>query len=571
MNNESKTTEVVSLASIIAILREEIEMAFRWDRPSILFAIYSDSDSRKTAQARIVAELLDCDIDQIVYQVEYDRNNDFSALLEQIKGTRTVLSIDPLYSNTRESQVAKLITIMDSHKNRIIDFHTKMIVWLTNEESILFAHQAPDLWSSRHRVVELTSNEMKNPAIVKTIDLDREDGAEGLYNFHDPILGLDSKIQNYLGSAATAWNSGEIEKAASFVEMAKSIATSSSNKSAKLYCLKAEYFLRADSGSDMDAATILDQIKDLEASGLINYASKNQHPSMSVVHATRQSESSSTALSKALELRATGNVSEAINSLVEFTKLDPDADEIWFELGNFYAELNIIDRAVVAYEKVSEDYLTRIKGVQKMAECLSTIGDFDKALELYKKIIRISGDVDEVQLAWTKIGDIYRKSSGIDNAIAAYSMADQAKPAISESNSFHSIDSTKLTAEMWNEIGNIFVRTNDLVEAEKAYTKSIELKPENATAVANLGILYSTMGKPTQAINSFHRAIELFDDAFGQSSIWNLIGDEYRMLGKYPEAITAYTTADQTIKNSISSNGSNYADQLFSSLTQFAR
>ena len=576
MNKNSNVYDMDSVEIIITTLREEIELAFRWNRPSIIFAIYNNVTSRKTAQTQIVAELLKSEIDQIIYQVEYDINNEFTALIERISGTKTILSIDPLNSGTSDSQVEKLIAVLDSHKNRIIDNRIKMIVWLTADESILFAHMAPDLWSSRHRVIELGSPSETKQSVAIFADNVVDEEIEVIYNFNDPLSSIDPEIENHLAMAVGAWRMKDLTKAESFINNAMSIARSNKSKTSLLVCLMAKHFIATEKGAKSEAADLLKEIRDLESS------SKNLF--VKTITSTLMSESlvqkfpvdaQSVIISTARELRSQNKDFEAIGALVDFANGNGSANLVWLELGDIYAELNIFDKAVVSYEKITEGTIDQNMVTKKMADCLCKIGEFERAIELYKKLIRSSTDENEVQEAWNNIGDIYRKTSGFDNAIAAYSMADQAKTSInkyeSELNNCQSIDSSKLTPEMWNEIGNIFVRTNDLVEAESAYSKAIELCPDNAVAVGNLGILYSTLGKRDQAMNYLLKGIELFERPTEKSSLWNLVGDQYRLIGKYTEAITAYTTADELVKNSPDGNLSVNFNQLFSSISQSVR
>jgi tetratricopeptide (TPR) repeat protein len=61
--------------------------------------------------------------------------------------------------------------------------------------------------------------------------------------------------------------------------------------------------------------------------------------------------------------------------------------------------------------------------------------------------------------------------------------------------------------EAWVEIGNAYFDTNQYKKSIQAYSKALELKPENADVWTDMGVMYRKDGRPEEAIKAFDKAI----------------------------------------------------------------
>jgi len=61
--------------------------------------------------------------------------------------------------------------------------------------------------------------------------------------------------------------------------------------------------------------------------------------------------------------------------------------------------------------------------------------------------------------------------------------------------------------QAWIELGNAFFDSDQYEKAIQAYTKALELKPDNANVLTDMGVMYRRAGKPQEAINAFERAM----------------------------------------------------------------
>jgi len=61
----------------------------------------------------------------------------------------------------------------------------------------------------------------------------------------------------------------------------------------------------------------------------------------------------------------------------------------------------------------------------------------------------------------------------------------------------------------WNDLGNLYMLAGRSMEAEEAYTKSVELDPEKVSALFNLGLLNQQRGQLREAYGFYRRVVKL--------------------------------------------------------------
>ncbi len=100
-------------------------------------------------------------------------------------------------------------------------------------------------------------------------------------------------------------------------------------------------------------------------------------------------------------------------------------------------------------------------------------------------------------------------------------------------------------AHVWNELGNIYFNTGAYDDAVVAYSKAIQLDRCFAWPYSNLALTYVQKGRFTEAILLYQRSIELFASEKDKAVSWNRLGNVYRRLNNYDNAISAYQRADE--------------------------
>ena len=490
-----------SLETKVTTIAEEIAMAYRWSRPSIVFAIYTSAAIRKTAQKQLASELIRNKMDQVMYQVEYDATGEFVSLLSRVKDGNAVISIDPINSNTPVSQISKLIDILDSNKRSIIENGIRMVVWLTQEESALFAHSAPDLWASRHRVIELDDEAstsgldatIAQPAISTVVDrfgiapakqIDEMGlGQEGYLNFQDVTSDIDGDVQDAIAQAVVAWQNGDSQAVQNALATACKASQASQSKFTKIVCIKAKKFFAHERGA---------------------FAEEQE-----------------------LDLK-----------LAEIEKTDPRA---------FYSKTIIStdnNAPITDLESAMVANPGNIEAAEQLAKGYEMKGLIDQAIAAYKVCVKLATSESDEQRYWSILGKLYTQVNGVDQAIAAFAISSSFNNTDSNQ---AKVDVSQLNADMWTEIGNVLLRGKDMKQAEAAFQQAIRLDSNNGVAFTNLGVLYSMMGLPTSALENLKKGASLFTDDHQKRTAWNLIGDQYRMIGNYTEAVQSYQTADDVV------------------------
>ena len=97
--------------------------------------------------------------------------------------------------------------------------------------------------------------------------------------------------------------------------------------------------------------------------------------------------------------------------------------------------------------------------------------------------------------------------------------------------------------EIWNELGNIYYNTGAYDESIRAYNKAIELDQGCEQSYSNLASIYVNQGCHEEAVSLLQKGIELLEEATDKALLWNRLGEVYRKLDDYDNALAAYQKA----------------------------
>ena len=99
--------------------------------------------------------------------------------------------------------------------------------------------------------------------------------------------------------------------------------------------------------------------------------------------------------------------------------------------------------------------------------------------------------------------------------------------------------------ELWNELGNLYFMSGAYNQAIYAYNRSIQLDNSYGRPYSNLALAYVQKGRFVEAILLYQRSIELFASEKDKAISWNRLGNVYRRLNDYDNAIASYQRADE--------------------------
>lgn len=105
--------------------------------------------------------------------------------------------------------------------------------------------------------------------------------------------------------------------------------------------------------------------------------------------------------------------------------------------------------------------------------------------------------------------------------------------------------------ELWNELGKIYFNSGAYDAAISSYTRAIELNPEFGLPYSNLALAYVQKGKYAEALSYYRKSIGLMQDNKARAIAWNRLGDMYRQLKDYDNAVAAFQKADELDLNLI--------------------
>jgi tetratricopeptide (TPR) repeat protein len=161
--------------------------------------------------------------------------------------------------------------------------------------------------------------------------------------------------------------------------------------------------------------------------------------------------------------------------------------EFWNELGKIF-------NAVVAYQ--------------------------EKAVEFNKRFIN----------PWIRLGNVFDKQERNQEAICAYEKAIELDPA---------------DAQSWYELGNLHFQAKDYGKAVAAYNKAIEIAPESGWSYNNLALTLAAQGKYVEALPLYQKGVDLIEADKDKAVVWNRIGNVYRKLNQYDQAVQSFQRADE--------------------------
>ncbi len=102
---------------------------------------------------------------------------------------------------------------------------------------------------------------------------------------------------------------------------------------------------------------------------------------------------------------------------------------------------------------------------------------------------------------------------------------------------------------IWNELGNVYIKMGAIDDAISAYLKAIEMNPGYGWPYSNMAYAHVQKGDYEEAVRLYKKSIELLFVNKDKAISWNRLGDTYRYLQDYNNAMNAYQTADQLSKD----------------------
>jgi len=260
-----------------------------------------------------------------------------------------------------------------------------------------------------------------------------------------------------------------------------------------------------------------------------------------------------------------GKLYEAAASMTRSTKLDSTYVPGHLGAGRVYARLAQYDKAIAAYSEVikldpaiEEAYLAVGKIHLEQAAPLLAVKTYEAGVEaiddsqsLYSRLGTLQYQLDNVKAAEEALDEAVKLDDEGKDLDARYLLGltclqtDQTSRA--RGHLAYVSEQRPNQAEVWVNLGVANARLKDFEEAEDAYTKAINLNPDDAFAVNNLAFLYLKQDK------QLARGLELSLIAFKidplNTMVQDTLGWAYYKNGQIAQAIKVLQSAQQTFPN----------------------
>jgi tetratricopeptide (TPR) repeat protein len=139
----------------ISTLLEELLLAAKWERPSILLAVHKSKFGQDKAAAALETRLAAVGQHVVRITVDQDRSDVPHIVVGTPAAGQSIFFVSNLDwgGGTDYKDAYRALNI---YRELFVDHHIKIVLWLTTSEASGLARYAPDFWAFRHRVVEFT-------------------------------------------------------------------------------------------------------------------------------------------------------------------------------------------------------------------------------------------------------------------------------------------------------------------------------------------------------------------------------------------------------------------------------
>ena len=251
-------------------------------------------------------------------------------------------------------------------------------------------------------------------------------------------------------------------------------------------------------------------------------------------------------------------MNEALEVYSDAIEKAPGFTPLYCLTGDIYRALGQFEDAITEYKMAIWLDSLNIPAYKHLCLAYEEQGDYDSAVEIYEKLIKIMPNMPDVH---SNLANILYVKGDIDKAISHFQTAVTLNPkkqwtsiinqtlgfvfqeskqdlnaAISSYQSAYLL--TPKDIDIYVNLGSAFYDKEDINNALQVYRNALDLDPENAKIHCNLGFLYWGKGDIDEAIKEYELAIE-FDKNYDIA--YNNLGVIYLDdLGRVKQAIDLF-------------------------------
>ncbi len=149
--------------SRVSRLANYLTRAYKYNKPSILFAMYLSEFLRSDVEKSLKSVLVEQGL--AVVSVDAGSNKDLPAFFSAMNSDNTVFSV-----HNMEKGFPDALQYLNFKREELVEHHVKAVFWVREEELARISLDAPDFFAFRNRVVEfmeVPTTEERRPALVE--------------------------------------------------------------------------------------------------------------------------------------------------------------------------------------------------------------------------------------------------------------------------------------------------------------------------------------------------------------------------------------------------------------------
>ena len=217
-----------------------------------------------------------------------------------------------------------------------------------------------------------------------------------------------------------------------------------------------------------------------------------------------------------------GDVDGAIKYYREALRINPANPKAYIDLGDAHRERKDIKTAIGYYLKGLEIDPNNADAHTTLAELLAGVGNTDEAIKHFNEALKIDhGSIE----ANNNLGNLMSRKGNYDEAIKHYTEA-------------LSIDPHQ--ADVYNNLGPTFIYKSNIKKAIEYYNDALREKPDYTEAAKHLNnaMIYKKRLEELLMRTQKSMKVNPYDPI-----VITRLGDIYRQLGEYDEAVAQYNEA----------------------------
>ena len=205
----------------------------------------------------------------------------------------------------------------------------------------------------------------------------------------------------------------------------------------------------------------------------------------------KQSLSLQEALTLAIQLQQTGQLTEAQELYQRILQIAPEHPDVLHFLGILRFQQGQNEAAIELIRHAVELVPNHADAHNNLGNVLKQQGRDDEALVAYQRVIELQPEHAD---AHNNLGVLLRKKDQLDEAVTAYQQAVQANPK---------------HADAYYNLGNVLGQLDRHGEAVDAYRHAVELNPNHLEAYKQLGTTLYRVGQSDEAIAVYKEWLRL--------------------------------------------------------------